>query len=918
MIRQLRFALAGLSLTLGLAQFAHAGGEIVALSVPPPGTQTGLSSAEVRGFVVGTPGPQIVTEVMVRTRYANGQMHPPINNAGAYDPSAIGWAYPVEWNALTGVGTFTGRAKWLADGTNYIDVYLPGDTLGNPSYSQTIVYQLAAETPSDVVAGVHPLQRSVDVVDIEGNTGALEFRVDLINTTVADTYNIDLVARVTMPNGAEALLPMGGTPGSPANFVIAPGDFQFTSVIDPVSMTYSFPLDEEPFPALIEEGAYRVCVEVYDGPALIFFEENLSYWVSDRSTKPFRDVTKPSGLVDVHLQGGQRPSPGNSIAAFDYDNDGLTDLFFTNPSGSETFLAIGDNWPFPGGRNFLMQNMGDGTFSDETAAAGVVGNPDTSSYGIAWGDLNDDGHSDFLVANRMETSYVYRNDGDGTFTDVAGNSFAGPPRWNLSPRFGDIDEDGDLDCYIGAYLSAFDTTWANTGYSNRLYRNEFVEGGMDPSFPDFPLFTQLINTGTESEGDTLGNFFADFNGDDNIDLFVHHDFGPMATANELFRGDGEGGFLALPGAGYAVREFSMGSTSADFTGDLSPDLYSSSMGRNSLLINNGAGIMTQMADGSGAEGAFVTEGPGADGQAVDDSWGAQAWDYDLDGDVDIYNVGSYIFTAYNMPVPELNTDAVYRNDGFATFTKVSEDLGLANAAQGRGVVMLDYDNDGDLDVVTSNENEGVTLMRNDLVTLNSYIKVRPVVTRSSPGGFNTKIDVVSNGLHQRKELMTSSAAASQGDNSWFFGIRTAPSAKVRADWQRGGSTVYYNIPANSELELYETVIEVEGRIDAEVPVGISPDIRLLGESGMLFAAAVGSFTIPGPLPLPGGGELDIFPNFETVFANFFDANGEATWTLATMSPAWVGLTFELQMLVLNETTGFADVTSGVSTITVVP
>ena len=906
-----------LALTFALALPATAGGnEIVVLSVPPPGSQTSMPSSEVVGYVIGDPGPQTVFEVMVRTHYGNGQYDPPMNSASAYDESVVGWAYPVtNWDPVNGLGTFKGRAKWFDEGANDIHIYLPGDPLGSPAYSQQIVFQPASVDPSDVVAGIHPVQRSVDLVDVNGDPGKLEFRMDLINTTANQTYTVDVIARCELPGGTMVNLPVGGPGEDTATYTIAPGDFSYTSVQDPVSMSFSFPLDEVPFPQPAGAGEYRICVEVYDGPALIYFEEFVSYWVSDRAGKAFRDVTANSGLDAVHLQGGHRPSPGNSIAVFDYNNDALPDLYFTNPSGSETFLPIGDNWPFPGGRNFLMENNGDGTFADVTVAANAVGDNTVSSYGVAWADLDDDGFNDLLVANRSHQNYLFHNNGDSTFTDIAQTSFGGPTnRWHLAPRFGDYDRDGDLDLYMGCYMQVFDTTWENIGFANILYRNEFIEGVFDPLVPGFPVFTQVPGTGTESKGDTLGAMFMDANRDQITDLFVHHDFGPMATANEMFRGTATGDFVPLgPAAGYSVREFSMGAAAADFDGDLFPDIYSSSMGRNSLLLSNGDGTVTQSIVGSGAEGDFITEGPAANGVNIDDSWGVVAWDYDLDGDTDIYNVGAYIFTTFNIPVPELNPDAVYRNDGFASFTKTSEALGLANAAAGRGAVSIDLDGDGDLDIVTSNENEGVTAMRNDFVTPFNYIAVRPQATRSAPGGFNTFFEIVgtSSGL-QARELGADASAASQMDNCLTFGLRNDATCRVRAYWPRGGQTSYYNVPANGEHQIWETVVEVNGEIQAIVPALTAPAMTLRGEPGEVVIVWVGDPSVPVGLPLPGGAITDIFPLLPTLYLTTLDVNGEAPYGVGTMSASLQGLTADLQMLTYNISSGLVEAVSGVS------
>ncbi|QDU66950.1 FG-GAP repeat domain-containing protein [Engelhardtia mirabilis] len=895
--------------------------QTVVVTTPPPGSQTSLVSAEVEGLVVGLPGPAPVSSVFVRTRYPNGTSNPPMAKDGAYTPGVLGWEYDLDWNELTGLGTWKGRCQWLASGTNFMDVYLPTDTFGSPSYTQSLVFQGAGINVSDVIAAIHPVQRTVDVVRADGSDGAIEFLMDVFNTTQSQTYTVDVEAKIELPSGQIVQLPMGGPGIDAVNYTIIPGDFQYTSVVDPDGMRFAFDLTQAPFPQPVQEGAYRMEVFVYDGPALIYLDEDVDFWVTDRSGKDFRDVTRGSGLDEVYLTGGNLPSAGNGMAAFDYNSDGLTDIFFTNPASDKAFIAIGPNWPFPGGRNYLMQNNGDGTFTDVTVAAGVDGDPTVGSYGAAWGDINKDGYNDLVVGNRDSAIYTYRNNGDGTFTDVALNSFGGPTsEWNMVPRLGDYDADGDLDLYIGKYMGGFNTTWAVTGDRDRLFRNEFVEGNLDPTFTDWPLFTDVTTvSGTGNLGLALAATFADVNNDGNLDIAAHNDFGAFAIPNQLYMGDGAGHFIESGATtGYDKREFSMGVSLSDLDRDGWLDSYSSSIGRNSLLLSNGDGTWTDSATGSGAEGDFMASGPEADGLNLDDNWGIMSWDYDLDQDTDLYVAGSDLSVGYNMPIAELHPDSVYENDGTAHFTRRAVDLGLANGARTRSILSIDVDLDGDLDVITSAENEGVTLMRNDLVTTNHWLRLRPSTWRSAPGGFNTKFTVKTPGVTQYGEVMTESAHATSPDNTLTFGLGPNTKAEVVAQWPRGGSTTWFTRSGDTEHLLYETVIQVAGGIDGSVNTGNIPDLKVFGPPGHFALAALGNPLVGFGLPLPTGGSLDIFPFFDYPLAQILplSGSGEANWILGPVPASASGLVFELQMVTLNPATLVFDSKSGVSTLTI--
>ncbi len=884
------------------------------VSTPPPGSQTPISSANVEGFVLDPL--QTANQVYLRTRYPDGTICPPIVSDGGFEPSQLGWDYDINWDGA-GFGTFKGRIKWLQTGTNFIDIYLPGDSLGAPSYTQSIVYQPASVQPTDVVANIHPLQRTIDTVPVGGGVGALAFRIDLLNTTLATTMNVTLTATCKLPDGTVVALPMGGGGLPSKSYTIPAGDFSYTSVLDKPGMTFSFDLDQPPFPQPIQEGAYHVEVFLHSGPALIFFDEATDFEVVDRSGKAFRDVTHLSGLDSVDFQGGNLPAAGTCVAVFDYNGDGLQDLFFSNPVADEIFLAVGSNLAIPGGRNYLMQNNGDGTFSDVSAIAGVEGEMKEASYGVTWGDVDNDGDIDFFVANREHPPFFYRNNGDSTFTDVGHGSFgSATAAWWMAPRFGDIDADGDLDLYVGRYMEVFSSTWKLDGWENQLYRNELKEGGTDPLFPNFPLFTRPPSA-TNSKGVTLGTFFMDPNRDGNLDLFVQNDFGAFSTSNQIFEGDGAFGFTDVTVAhGGDVREFSMGAATADFDGDGDLDLYSTNIGRNSLLLGDGLGNFTQGISGSGAEGDFLTLGPQADGEKLNDNWGAIAWDYDLDMATDLYVVGADLFTGYNMPIAEIHPDSVFRNDGTGHFTEEAENLGLNNAGRGRGGAAIDFDNDGDLDIVIACENEGPTLQRNDQVLTNHWIGLRPKTTRSAPGGFNTYFEVNAGGTQQIFELMAEVAHAGQGDNYHVFGLGGNLTAEVTAYWQRGGSTTLFNLAADSEKWIYETVIEIEGEIDGSIQEGNAPTVRLLGPPLSLGIAVLGDPSIPAAFPLPSGGTLDLWPNFSFLHVAFLDGTGVAPWPLPTIPVGFAGFTFDFQMVTFDVGLSNYDSKSGLSSLTV--
>ena len=887
----------------------------VLITTPPPGSQVDISSAQVSGLVIGTPGqPAPFTEVYIRTLYQDGTRCAPIVSDGSYQQGALGWGYAVDWDMAAGTGTWAGRVKWLRPGTNTIEVYAPGDVLGTPQATQPIVFQNQAIFPTDMVAITHPTQRTIDVIDPAGNAGRIEFLVDLLNTTSTQTFNVDLKAIMELPDGSTVNLPMGGPGVDAASFTIGPNDYTYVSSINPQLVKFSFPLDQAPFPQPIQEGLYHMEIEVYEGTGLIFNEEDIDFWVTDRSGKPFRDITLQTAFKDVHLQGAG--STGAGIAAFDYNNDGLTDVFVANPGGdvvkNDALQFVLD---YPGGRNYLMRNNGDGTFTDVTAQAGVVGNPLIRSFGVAWGDLNDDGFNDLVVANRQHRTWFYRNNGDGTFTDVPQGAITAIG-WGQVPRIGDVDNDGDLDVYVATYVKDWNFDYQMLGWTNILYLSGWAQGVHNPQNPGWPGFAVAgLGNGSDVPDTTLATFFFDYNRDGNLDLAVHNDFGGFGQPNRLLEGNGDGTFTDVSAAmGYDVREFSMGAVAEDFDGDGYLDVYSTSMGRNSLLLGSESGMFTQAIDGSGAEGDFMTLGPQADGLVLDDNWSSIGFDYDRDRDVDLYVMGSDQYTTYQLPLPEIHPDSMFENLGGANFVQRASDLGLDNGGRGRGAILIDVDNDDDLDIIVSNETEGVTVSRNDFATANHYVGLRPVTRRTAPGGFNTLFSVTAGGETRVHELMASSNHSGQLDNMVQMGLGSETVAEVVAEWQRGGSTTVFQAAADTTHLIHETVIEVNGEIDGIAPVGTQPVVKLIGEPGKIAIAAIGEG--PGPFFIGPAAFLDLAPVLAFLKVGTLNTDGEDLWDLGTMPASAAGLTAELQMVIVEIFEGTFPVKSGISTLTI--
>jgi parallel beta-helix repeat protein len=333
---------------------------------------------------------------------------------------------------------------------------------------------------------------------------------------------------------------------------------------------------------------------------------------------------------------------------------GLRDVTVTNPDGQADTLLAGLSVVPP-------------RFEEVGGAAGVDDVGD--GLGVAWGDYDGDGDQDLFVAQGGmaggEADILYQNQGDGTFADVSGAAGLGDEGPARAAVWGDYDNDGDLDLYVTRY-----------GQANLLYANNgdgtFAEGA--------------ASAGVDRTGDSSGAAWADYDLDGQLDLFVVGESSP----NVLYRNNGDCTFDDVTGAAGVAGEGSgqEGAAWGDYDDDGDPDLYvASNAAPNQLYRNNGDGTFTEVGSPAGVDDARASRGV---------AWG----DLDNDSDLDLY------VTNYG------DVDAIYRNNGNGTFTDVAAQAGTDEPANGTGVSLGDFDNDGDLDIWVINAGGPKTLYLN--------------------------------------------------------------------------------------------------------------------------------------------------------------------------------------------------------------
>jgi hypothetical protein len=525
---------------------------------------------------------------------------------------------------------------------------------------------------------------------------------------------------------------------------------------------------------------------------------------------PFAEVAAAAGLRFRHENGGRSPlnilqTAGSGCAFLDYDRDGWLDLFLVNGCFLDGRPA--ERQP----RHALYRNNGDGTFTDVTARAGV-GSP---SYGMgcAAADYDGDGWPDLYLTN-YGPNRLYRNNGDGTFTDVTEKAGVAASGWSTCAAWADADGDGDLDLFVGRYVrfGPGDRPLCSVngipvacppryyaGQSSLLYRNNG-----DGTFTDVTEQAGMRNP----QGKALGAIWADYDGDGRPDLFVANDDEP----NNLYRNLGGGRFrdVALP-AGVALgvngnEEASMGVDFADCDGD----------GRFDLFVTNFQNETDALYQNGLYGFAYVSAEAGIAGPSLPFlSFGCGFLDYDNDGRLDLVVASGHVQDLIHRVDPACQfaqARQLFRQQGSPGPRNVPhfEEIGAASGpaftapAVGRGLCIGDYDNDGGADVLVNNNGGPPMLLRNLVGSRNHWIRLRLEGRRPNTMAVGARVELRCGARRQVAEVRAGGSYCSTHDPRLLFGLggATGPaSATVR--WPDGRRTTHPGLPLNRETRLRE-------------------------------------------------------------------------------------------------------------------
>ncbi len=523
------------------------------------------------------------------------------------------------------------------------------------------------------------------------------------------------------------------------------------------------------------------------------------------------DVTDAAGIRFQHSSGTRSsllPEDMGSGAGFaDIDNDGNIDLYIVNLPGA--FKQDGNLVGSPTA-NVLYRNNGDGTFTDITQTAGV--GHQGYGMGCVFADYDGDGNIDLYVTN-YGANVLYRNNGDGTFRDVTGTAGVGCELWSTGAAFADVDGDSDLDLYVCNYVT-YDLDALEQMKEESLQSGKPVPSALNPHVfePQDNVFYRNNGDGTFTDvtaeagiaapgGRSMQAIFSDFDADNDLDLYVAND----TSVNYTYRNDGSGVFTDVSAESWAADfRGSMGLAAGDYDGDGDVDLFISHwVDEENALYRN---LLTE--DGAAEQIRFVDESYTAmlaEASIKEIGWGTALFDYDNDGDLDIFVTNGSTFQELKRPqVLIAQRDALFRNEGDGTFIDVSEIAGIATlpVRVGRGATFGDYDNDGDVDIFIVNNYARPTLLRNDGGNRNNWLHVQLIGTNANRNAVGAKIQVKTTNQTQIREVYAGDSYMSFNSFIAEFGVGSATQVEsVQVIWSNGDTQTLHNVPTNQRLRI---------------------------------------------------------------------------------------------------------------------
>lgn len=542
---------------------------------------------------------------------------------------------------------------------------------------------------------------------------------------------------------------------------------------------------------------------------------------SAAQTTAFADESLAWGVLFQHKDTANTQTMGGGVAFFDYDGDGDEDLFVTSSDGLHR----------------LFEHTGK-KFVDRTAGSGLTPRKFPDTMGVIVGDYNQDGRPDLYVTN-FGPNQLFTNLGGGKFREdsaamkVRGNS------WSVSASWADFDRDGDLDLYVGDYVSTMNFPY-HIGTPNKLYVNvgtatkpQFVErakqlgvddtGAFRKAVQNFPYPKRFLNIipGAQAWGCTLSVHTLDFDNDGDQDLMVGNDFGEFVLPNRLYRNDTpRGGPLKFTDVstvtGFSNNgHYNMGIVSSDYDLDGDWDFYNANLGPN-IFHQNRNGYFVDVAAAAGP-----TEGWNSSKTLILSSWGMAFWDFDNDLWEDLLVVNGFIRGAASNRNDPNSENHLWLNKHDGTFKRVvPATSGMADVGAGRGLALSDVNSDGQMDFYVMN-NGGIAVTKaNDRCRLfvnkgqlgkgNHWLQIRLLGWLSNREALGARLMAEVGGRVLRRQVLGDPVYLSSGTRVVQFGLGSSKEIpRLVIDWPSGIHQEIVGLPGDQRFHIREPRVTMD-------------------------------------------------------------------------------------------------------------
>lgn len=518
----------------------------------------------------------------------------------------------------------------------------------------------------------------------------------------------------------------------------------------------------------------------------------LCIYTAALSQTHFTDVTATAGIH--HVFKVHEGMFGGGACVIDFNNDGFEDVYITGGMNDDV----------------LYKNNGDGTFTNVFEKSGLTITKNYVTQGVTSADVNRDGFTDLFITTitrrdrkdqiPRSINLLFLNNGDGTFRDATKEyGLDKMLSFSTAASFGDFNADGWPDLYVGNYFNEFKGKLSAVTDATVVGANQIAKGYLLLNENGKHFRDVYEEYGLNYRGFGFGGVFTDFDNDHNQDLLINHDFGYKRTPNMLLKNQyPRKSFVDVSKEkGMDLRMNAMGAAVGDYNNDGWMDYFVTNIRFNYFMVNQGKGK------------PFVNRSHELGTDFFTISWGANFADFDRDGDLDLF-VANGDLNPNCVPM----ADFYFENIG-SHFVDHALQVGLADYGIGRGSVVFDYDNDGDLDLLVVNQEpvlpgypvQSVTHLYRNESTSGNWIKIALKGLRAESHGIGSRIEIEAGGKKMIREI-DGGASSHMSQNSIIahFGLGNISKIdKITVYWTGGKEQSITNVPVNRQIVIIETL-----------------------------------------------------------------------------------------------------------------